>query len=102
MNCEFYSETSNPKCKFGFYGGNPTKQNCVSCIKNGRNNKQFVEAINLQRKEGITGFGDILYKMADPIAIAIDNSFGTSIQGCGGCKKRREKLNEMFPFKNKK
>ena len=33
------------------------------------------------------------------VARAIDSVFGTNIQECGGCKKRREALNRAFPGK---
>lgn len=49
--------------------------------------------------EPITGVGDIVHKVAQPIARAIDRVAGTKIQSCGGCKKRREALNKAFPLK---
>ena len=46
----------------------------------------------------VRGLGDIVYKVANPIARAIDRVAGTKIQGCGGCAKRREALNKAMPF----
>ena len=43
------------------------------------------------------GLGDRVEKIAKPIAIIIDQVAGTNIQECGGCKKRKEWLNEHFP-----
>ena len=43
------------------------------------------------------GLGDRIEKLAQPIARVIDKVAGTNIQGCGGCKKRREALNKAFP-----
>lgn len=45
------------------------------------------------------GLGDLVYKVANPIAHVIDKVTGTHIQGCGGCAKRREKWNQAVPFK---
>ena len=45
------------------------------------------------------GLGDLVHKVANPIAHVIDKVTGTHIQGCGGCAKRREKWNEAVPFK---
>ena len=47
----------------------------------------------------ITGIGDVVHKIAQPIAKSIDMVAGTKIQQCGGCKKRREALNKAFPLK---
>ncbi len=49
--------------------------------------------------ETMRGAGDLVEKFAQPIARTLDKVLGTNIQGCGGCKKRKEKLNEMLPFK---
>jgi len=49
-------------------------------------------------KESIAGVGDIVHKVAQPIARVIDRVAKTNIQGCGGCKKRREALNKAFPL----
>jgi hypothetical protein len=43
------------------------------------------------------GLGDRVERIAQPIARVIDKVAGTNIQGCGGCKKRREALNKAFP-----
>ena len=51
--------------------------------------------------EPMRGLGDAVHRMAQPIAKAIDGVLGTNVSGCGGCGKRREKLNEMFPFEKK-
>jgi hypothetical protein len=44
------------------------------------------------------GLGDVVAMFAQPIAGAIDAVAGTKIKKCGGCAKRREALNQMFPF----
>lgn len=56
-----------------------------------------------------TGLGDKVYKVANPIAKIIDKttsvlprSMQTNIEGCGGCKKRREALNNLFPSRKTK
>lgn len=43
------------------------------------------------------GLGDLVAKIAQPIAKGIDSIAGTDIQNCGGCKKRQEKLNNILP-----
>lgn len=48
----------------------------------------------------VTGLGDVVAKVAKPIASAIDAVAGTNLKNCGGCKKRQEKLNQAFPMKN--
>ena len=43
------------------------------------------------------GLGDLVAKVAQPIAKGIDSVVGTDIQHCGGCKKRQEALNNLIP-----
>lgn len=43
------------------------------------------------------GLGDLVAKVAQPIAKVIDAVAGTNVQGCGGCKKRQEALNRFLP-----
>lgn len=45
------------------------------------------------------GLGDVVAKIAEPIARASDLVLKTNIQGCSACQKRRAKLNKMVPFK---
>jgi hypothetical protein len=52
---------------------------------------------SLSNKKPVAGLGDIVHKVAQPIARAIDKVAGTNIQGCGACQKRKEYLNEKFP-----
>jgi len=47
----------------------------------------------------VRGLGDVVAIVAQPIAGAIDAVAGTSLKNCGGCKKRRELLNQKFPMK---
>lgn len=46
----------------------------------------------------ITGLGDVVEKIAQPIAGSIDKIFGTNVKNCGGCRKRKKSLNEKFPI----
>lgn len=100
MNCEFFSKKERPHCSLGLYGGSPTAENCDNCFKLKQNNKQFVEILNNIQRQKINGIGDIIHKITSPFAIAIDGTLGTNIQNCGGCKKRREALNKLFPINN--
>ena len=44
------------------------------------------------------GVGDLVAAVAQPIAGAIDNVFGTNLKNCGGCATRREALNKALPL----
>lgn len=46
----------------------------------------------------VRGLGDIVAKVAQPIAKTVDAVAGTDLKNCGGCKKRQEKLNQRFPL----
>jgi hypothetical protein len=46
----------------------------------------------------LTGLGDLVAVLAQPIARAIDRMAGTKLKTCGGCAKRRAKLNAILPF----
>lgn len=56
--------------------------------------KNAQEARELRAK--IFKLGDKVHSVAQPIAKVIDKTLGTNIQGCGGCARRREKLNNLF------
>ena len=43
--------------------------------------------------------GDKVHSVAKPIAQSFDKIFGTEIEKCGACAKRREKLNNLFEEK---
>ena len=47
-------------------------------------------------KAPVLGVGDQVERIAQPIAKVIDKVLGTKIQECGGCKRRRDRLNERF------
>lgn len=63
---------------------------CESCSKTPK-------AWNVYGKCELFGLGDAVAMVAQPIAKAIDAVAGTNIQGCGGCKKRQEALNNLVP-----
>lgn len=46
----------------------------------------------------IRGLGDAVEVFAKPIARAIDSLAGTSLENCGSCAERRDKLNRIAPF----
>ncbi len=46
----------------------------------------------------IRGLGDVVHTLAQPVAKVIDAVAKTNLQNCGGCKSRREKLNQKFPL----
>lgn len=43
------------------------------------------------------GLGDLVARVANPIAKMSDAAFGTKLVGCGGCAQRREALNKLLP-----
>ena len=49
-------------------------------------------------KPPVRGLGDVVAKVAQPVAKAIDAVAGTNLQNCGGCKARQEKLNQIAPL----
>lgn len=73
------------------------------------NEKQKLDIVKLKKTEVLDeissvedssmGLGDIVEKIAQPIAKAIDSVANTDIQNCGACKKRKEYLNKKFPLK---
>jgi len=52
----------------------------------------------MERRLRQRGLGDRVERIVQPLARAIDRVAGTNIQGCGGCKKRKEYLNKKFPI----
>ena len=52
----------------------------------------------IERRLRQRGLGDRVERIVQPLARAIDRVAGTNIQGCEGCKKRREALNKAFPL----
>lgn len=53
-------------------------------------------AFGLQPSSAPPGLGDLVERIARPIARAIDRAFGTKLASCGACKKRRDWLNQHF------
>jgi len=47
----------------------------------------------------ITGLGDAVALVAQPIAAAIDKVAGTQVRHCSACARRRAALNRRFPRK---
>ena len=59
--------------------------------------KERLESIKTESKR-LSGLGDVVEKIAQPVAKLIDGVAGTNVQGCGACKKRKEYLNKKFPI----
>lgn len=117
IDCQFLGcEISGGwECTLGYWGGKTTAKQCQICIALGRNNEATAHQMRSNPKEAwkmnsynkkelyealdkINGFGDIVYKVAQPIAKTLDAILKTNISNCGGCKRRREKLNKLFPI----
>jgi len=45
------------------------------------------------------GAGDLVAKIAEPVARVSDAVFKTNLKGCSACQKRRDRLNRMMPFR---
>ena len=58
----------------------------------------YRELLNKYRPE-MRGMGDLVEKIARPIAHGLDRVLGTHITGCSGCSKRQDVLNKLIPFK---
>jgi hypothetical protein len=58
------------------------------------------QSYKLYVKNKMRGAGDALERVAGPIAAAIDKLSGgkTKLKGCSACAKRKEMLNQYFPF----
>lgn len=48
-----------------------------------------------ERKARHKKLGDLAEALFGPIANKIDKTLGTNIKECGGCKKRKEWLNQL-------
>ena len=48
-------------------------------------------------KPPVRGLGDLVAKVAQPIARAADAVLGTKVAGCSKCRKRQDALNKVFP-----
>jgi hypothetical protein len=46
------------------------------------------------------GAGDVVERIAKPVARMIDRTFGTNLVECPSCAKRRETLNRILPLKD--
>lgn len=62
---------------------------------------QLVELVRSPISSSVKGLGDLIAKVANPIAKTLDQTLGTQITGCSGCAKRQAALNRLFPFKIK-
>lgn len=61
--------------------------------------ENFPENPYANHDKQIEGLGDVVEKVAQPIAKVIDAVAGTNIKKCGGCNKRKKYLNKKFPLK---
>lgn len=41
------------------------------------------------------GLGDVVERVAKPVVRLVDSVFGTDLENCGGCQKRKEFLNSL-------
>ncbi len=50
------------------------------------------------RPDEPSGFGNVVARVAKPIARAMDRMFNTNLADCDRCDERRRWLNEKFPI----
>lgn len=101
-------------CTLGYWNGRTFPAQCKICKLLKRDNKETADAMRANPSERWKmnsynkaelraaldkekGLGDMVHAVAQPIARVIDKVFKTNIQGCGGCKKRRSRLNSLSP-----
>lgn len=56
---------------------------------------ETVKQLKPKLEEGYLKLGDAFEVVAQPIAKGIDYIFGSNVQDCGGCGRRKEKLNRL-------
>lgn len=54
---------------------------------------------DLVGKQELTGAGDLVALVAQPVAKAVDAVLGTKLSTCTPCKKRQDALNRVLPLK---
>lgn len=64
------------------------------CNKVVKQDRIPMRVISDKELKGNKGLGDYLHKMFTPIRKLVP-----ALENCQGCKKRREELNKLFPFK---
>jgi hypothetical protein len=79
-------------------------QNNLDYRKNGDNacpqGRWMAYKTYVKNPKPVRGLGDLVAKVAEPIAGAIDKASGgrTKLKGCSACAKRKEMLNQLLPF----
>ena len=79
----------SPNCK--------SRVHCVSC----RTSAQWRAGFNAPEvcPVDMRGMGEVIARIAQPIARAIDTVVGTDVAGCKSCKEVRQPfLNRLLPF----
>ena len=89
MQCVHY--TVEYKCSLGLYNGSPGAKDCAMCRKFESKKEQTVKTVDLPNnaeEKKSEGVGDSLAKLTSAVGI----------KPCGGCKKRQQALNKLFPY----
>lgn len=53
-----------------------------------------------EHMQGMAGLGDLVERIAKPIAKWIDDQFGTDLEHCEGCAGRKTRWNQSIPFRS--
>ena len=73
---------------------------CAPCPHDPPRYGDYGDCAEGDREMVITGLGDLVAMVAQPIARLIDRATGgrTQVATCGGCKGRQAALNKAFPM----
>lgn len=64
------------------------------------NNDEFDDNVcrstpNIVCTDGMRGIGDVVHVVLNPLVKGVDALIGTNLQGCGGCRSRQERMNQI-------
>ena len=84
--------SQHPKAKNGFELNTPLLR---AAYRDNPQFRQYIDGIDPNKSEGL---GDTIWKILDKFGI---HRVMRKVQrrGCGGCRRRRDKLNKLIPYK---
>ena len=56
---------------------------------------EIFDALRREYGSPRVGLGDLVAKVAQPVAVALDSLLGTNLKNCGSCADRRAALNKF-------
>ncbi len=85
--CQYATPDGGPGYNCSKFKFNCSPGVCAHCASN--------DGVDFPPKS--TGLGDVVARLANPIARIIDSALGTDLVNCGGCAHRKDALNNMVP-----